>query len=188
MNAKMILIVGRTCTGKDTLVHKLEKEGYKVVKSYTTRPRRFEGEDTHIFISSEEAAAITDKVATTVLNGYEYFATHQQVINSDIYIIDPRGLWELTRNCPDIEFLVVSVTADTDLARVEAINRSHNADEEKIFNSRCASEDAQFTEFENQISKTDRLSENCSVIYRYHNTFKWSDLEDAVIKIKEAIT
>ena len=33
----MLLIVGRTCTGKDTLARELEKYGMKSVVSYTTR-------------------------------------------------------------------------------------------------------------------------------------------------------
>jgi hypothetical protein len=71
----MILIIGRSGSGKDFLARELAKNGLSQVKSYTTRPPRYEGEDTHIFISAEEASRTEGKIATTVINGYEYFAT-----------------------------------------------------------------------------------------------------------------
>lgn len=181
MKNKMLLIVGRTCTGKDTLVNKLTKYGYTVVKSYTTRPRRVEGENTHIFVTEQEAAAIPDrdKVATTIINGYQYFATRKQVQESDIYIIDPKGLYELTANCPEVQFEVISVTADTDKSQVEAIERG-GLKEKAIFRKRSESENEQFTDFENVIRYNDQISENCHVFYRYHNDFVWSRLEKTV--------
>ena len=50
-----VLICGRTGTGKDTLQSILVNNyGWKCVKSYSTRAKRFEGEDSHIFISKED--------------------------------------------------------------------------------------------------------------------------------------
>ena len=46
----LFCVLGRTSSGKDTLVNKLcEKTGAKKLISYTTRPRRDREEDTHIF-------------------------------------------------------------------------------------------------------------------------------------------
>ena len=48
------LIVGKSGSGKTTLVEALKKYGYTSIESYTTRPKRFEGETGHTFITEEE--------------------------------------------------------------------------------------------------------------------------------------
>ena len=149
------LIVGRTGSGKDYLANKLVEKGLKAVKSYATRPPRFEGEDSHIFISKDEAATYTDKVATTQIGEFEYFATVKQVNESDIYIIDPKGLYELTDNMPDETFVVIYVFAEDDAQRkLRALKRVAHKDkikEEEVFNKRNAAEDDQFTDFEHTL-------------------------------------
>lgn len=56
------LIVARTSRGKDYLRKLLETSyNWKFVKSHTTRKPRYEGEDTYIFISREEAKATPRK-------------------------------------------------------------------------------------------------------------------------------
>lgn len=171
----MYLIVGRTGSGKDYLANLLTKENMKMVKSYTTRPKRHENEDTHIFITKEEADAITDKVATTEINGYEYFATASQVNESDIYIIDPNGVKELTKNMPDTIFHLVYVSADDMNRRFNAVRRAEDKiKEEMVFDSRDESEDAQFTEFENQLKELDTdnpFPENITKMYMYENDY-----------------
>ena len=160
----MILIVGRTSSGKDYFAERLTEKGLSIVKSYTTRARRTPDEDTHIFVTEEEAAKITNKAATTIIKGHEYFGTTDQVENSDIYIIDPRGLYQITENMPDESFLVVYVSADPEIRRQRAIARAMPSeeltDEEKAekekdigedFDMRNADEDEQFSKFETQI-------------------------------------
>ena len=146
----MYLIVGRSGSGKDYLAAKMEKRGLKVVKSYSTRPRRTENEDSHIFVSKEEADAITDKIATTEINGFEYFATKRQVEECDIYIIDPHGLYELVENMPGQIFTVIYVFVEDDMTRkLKAINRASNViKEEETFDKRNNAERGQFDEFE----------------------------------------
>ena len=145
----MLLIVGRTCVGKDTLTNALiKKGGLKMLKSYTTRPKRYESENTHIFINPALAGYIVDKVATTRINEYEYFATKDQLINNDIYIIDPYGIKTLLTHCPDISFQIIHVTAPKTLSKQKAINRSNNPDESTVFEKRYESENRQFSEFE----------------------------------------
>ena len=149
------LIVGRTGSGKDYLANKLVEKGFKAVKSYSTRPPRYEGEDSHIFISKEESPKYTDKVATTQIGEFEYFATAKQVNESDIYIIDPKGLYELTDNMPDETFVVIYVFAEDDSQRkIRAIKRVAKEDkikEEEVFDKRNAAEDEQFTDFEHTL-------------------------------------
>jgi dephospho-CoA kinase len=149
----MICIVGRSGSGKDYLANEFERFGYKILKSYTTRPKRFENEDTHIFISKEEANKIVDKMAVTEINGYEYFSTISQVKENDIYIIDPEGLKTLTKSVDNKESIyVIYVFVDGNIRKEKAINRNSNTEQEIIvFNNRNDSENEQFTEFERHI-------------------------------------
>lgn len=87
------LIVGASGSGKDTLTQKLsEQYDMKAVKSYTTRHPRYEGEDTHIFVSQEEFDQLKDIVAYTEFHGHRYCATAEQIDNCDLYVIDPKGV------------------------------------------------------------------------------------------------
>ncbi len=157
----MILIVGRSGSGKDFLAKELSRSGLKQVMSYTTRPPRRPDENTHIFIKPEESAAYQDKIATTEINGYEYFATKQQMKDNDIYIIDPHGLYELLDHCPDISFTVVYIQADYQMRQKKALDRVSLTDQDKrdealkIFVDRHCSEDAQFSSFEKVLSDKD---------------------------------
>ena len=173
------LIVGRSGTGKDTLANLLVKKGLTVLKSYTTRPRRYEKEDTHEFITPDEAALKTGKIATTVINGYEYFATKAQLEACDVYIIDPNGLYELVQNCPEISFHTVFLTADEKTLRNRAVNRGADKTREAdIYDARKASEDTQFSLFEEEIQCRKLIAENASVVYQHQNILGTSDLEN----------
>ena len=89
----IILLVGKSGTGKTTLVEKLIKDrSYKTVNSYTTRPQRYPGEPGHIFVSDERFDKLENICAYTEFDGYRYCATQEQVDNADIYVIDPDGV------------------------------------------------------------------------------------------------
>lgn len=94
-NKKTIaLIVGKSGSGKDTIVNTLCRDyGFTKVISYTTRPRRpSDAEDAHIFVSNEEYDRLEHLVAETTYHGNRYCATQAQVDNADLYIIDPAGV------------------------------------------------------------------------------------------------
>ena len=151
---KKILIVGRTGSGKDYLANRLCDRGFTQVKSYTTRPKRTENEDTHIFITKEEAIKYRDRVAQTVIADNEYFATREQVRNNDIYIIDPKGLYQLISNMPREDFIIIYVTALSKCRYNSALSRVDKKDynsELYTLTVRDKSESKQFSEFENTI-------------------------------------
>lgn len=89
----IVLIVGESGSGKSTICDELTKRyGLKQVKSYTTRPRRSEDEDGHTFINDEQFDNLEDICAYTLFDGHRYCATKEQIDNSDLYIIDPKGI------------------------------------------------------------------------------------------------
>jgi hypothetical protein len=161
-----LLIVGRTATGKDTLRESLEKfANMTFVKSYATRPRRYPDEDTHIFVTKEQANEImkTDTViARTTIADNDYFATKSQVENADGYIIDPIGIYELIDKMPTTDFLILYLMPNKDykdiyIERELAKNVKTKAKIIKELDKRMTSEDKIFNEFDKNI---DSLLEN----------------------------
>lgn len=90
----LYLIVGHSGSGKTTIVNELHRRyGYMPLSSYTTRPKRSENEEGHEFISKEQFDALEGMLAYTKFNGYEYCATQEQADRSDLYVIDPKGIF-----------------------------------------------------------------------------------------------
>ena len=104
----MIFVIGKTCSGKDTIVNELiKKYGYKKLISYTTRPMRANEKqdiDYH-FIKKDE---FLDKVENDFFVEYKKFDTAQgewwygsakeDYLNSEqntIKIIEPNGLQDI---------------------------------------------------------------------------------------------
>ena len=111
----MLLIIGRTASGKDTFANRYCKAtGTTKVVSYTTRPRRLGETDTHIFLDKKTALDMfkpEEKAAFTQINGHEYFSTIPQIMHNQVYIIDPNGLSQVLHRCPQIRFYVLYLMA-----------------------------------------------------------------------------
>ena len=110
---KLITITGPSGAGKDTVARMLsEMSGYKVLCSYTTRPKR-EGEIDgveHYFV--DKCNIPHDKMlAYTQYGGYEYWVDTEQVKNKSIYVIDEDGLKVLCKKFPNIELFKICVSA-----------------------------------------------------------------------------
>lgn len=149
-----IMIVGRSGSGKDTVASYLtNKYGLKQLCSTTTRPRRYPGEDTHIFVSEDEANTMTDRVAETVINGYQYFATRQQLEECDVYVIDPAGLKYMIEKAPDVPICIAYIDANEETRMNRALSRAADPLKEKdVFLKRQESENEQFSNFENNMN------------------------------------
>ena len=76
--------------GKDTLVNRLcEETGLKKIISYTTRPRRTNEGDTHIFVDDSVYEQMKDNLAAyTEINGFRYWTTIEQIYDNDILVRD----------------------------------------------------------------------------------------------------
>lgn len=137
----LVLLVGKSGAGKTTLENRLVKNfGFRGTKSYTTRPRRCEGEDSHIFISEEEFNALENKVAYTEFNGYKYCATKEQLDNASVYVVDPDGVEALMKNY-DRNFFIVFLDVNRQLCEKRMKERGDDSNaiktrldsDEKIF-------------------------------------------------------
>ena len=121
----------------------------KLVKSYTTRPMRpgEEKDSDHIFITEEEVDRYKDQIAAyTEINGYQYFTTYDVIDQSDVYVIDPKGVDSLKYKCRDkYRFVEIYVWIPKEIAKERALKRG---DDMEKFQSRYADEKLPFEEYE----------------------------------------
>ena len=92
------LLIGPSGSGKDTIAKTISKQtGKTSIASYTTRPPRYAGEDTHTFVP-ERNCPREEIVGYTVYNNYEYWVTKSQVEENDMYVVDVDGAQYLFDN------------------------------------------------------------------------------------------
>lgn len=157
-----ILIIGRTGSGKTTFAEALENYGLRTLESFTTRKPRYKDEKGHTFISKGEVEKYKiDPIAETVINGNEYFATKSQLENSDIYVIDPNGLYDLLSKKIGFQYMVCYIKADKE-SRINA-GKSRSKQDMEILDLREKDEDDQFSKFEKLLEKDVKLSDD--IIY-----------------------
>ena len=143
-NHKLFCIMGETASGKDTLTKKLcEDTGMKAIVSYTTRPRRTNEGDTHIFVDDSVYEQMKDNLAAyTEINGFRYWTTIEQIYDNDIYIIDPNGLETLENlGLEDIDLCSIYINVPIDVRLERALYRGDSLED---FFSRNKSEMRQF--------------------------------------------
>ena len=143
-NHKLFCIMGETASGKDTLTKKLcEDTGMKAIVSYTTRPRRTNEGDTHIFVDDSVYEQMKDNLAAyTEINGFRYWTTIEQIYDNDIYIIDPNGLETLENlGLEDIDLCSIYINVPIDIRLERALYRGDSLED---FFSRNKSEMRQF--------------------------------------------
>lgn len=143
-NHKLFCIMGETASGKDTLTKKLcEDTGMKAIVSYTTRPRRTNESDTHIFVDDSVYEQMKDNLAAyTEINGFRYWTTIEQIYDNDIYIIDPNGLETLENlGLEDIDLCSIYINVPIDVRLERALYRGDSLED---FFSRNKSEMKQF--------------------------------------------
>ena len=154
----LILVIGRSGSGKDTLVRNAQKY-FKAasIPSYTDRPMRpteTQGVE-HTFISKEEFDELLkrdDIFAYTQIGetGYRYCTTVEMLkkIKSKtlFYIIDPNGYWYChSKFRDDFNMKTIYVSAREDFRQARANVR--NGDEE-AWKKRTGDENDQFSKFE----------------------------------------
>ena len=145
----LLCLLGKTASGKDLLANKLhERAGLKQLISYTTRERRADEGDTHIFISDEEYQELEDSgqvAAFTQIGQYKYCCTIKQLYENDLYIIDYRGLQHLRDlNLPNLRLVTVFINVPDDIREQRALEQ--RKDDKAKFRTRSFAEREQFRE------------------------------------------
>jgi len=124
----LFCLVGASGVGKTSVAYALqEKYGYNVIESYTTRPKRHEGEKGHIFVDEfqeawnpfpwiEGKALPGNVIAYNKYNGYSYWATREQYQGKGIslYVVDVPGVKMLRETVKDVEVVVVALVAENE--------------------------------------------------------------------------
>lgn len=150
---KVICLIGASGSGKTTITKELEKTGYNIIQSYTTRPSREDGEWGHTFIEdcfvsydnngnlhyiSEGLAANSktywgkDMIAyfNSYNSGHHYFATDEQVLRgyTNIYIVDSKGAEQVHDfyKGTDVEVITVYLQVDREVRQDRLQRRTAN--------------------------------------------------------------
>lgn len=108
-------VLGRTGSGKSTVTKEASKQlNMSILCSYSTRQYLRQGEtkenSDHILISPDEVEKYrNDMIAYTDRVGYCNFATKQQLLDNDFYIINPTGYYELKLKTKDMDIELVTI-------------------------------------------------------------------------------
>lgn len=152
---KIIALVGKTSTGKDTVMRYIrEAYGIDQIVSYTTREKRVSEEDgrEHFFISEEEMDRLFANkndllaYATFKNTGIRYCTTTEGVSDDAVftYIINPIALAEMKNRRPDVEIISILLYLDERIIKKRAHKRGESL--EKI-EERLGSERDEFDEY-----------------------------------------
>lgn len=150
MNKKtLVLLVGETGAGKDTVVNKLPFPKVISYKASSMRNSDIEGV-THYFVSDEEMDEIEkrdDIIASTNTGGIRYCATADQLKDDvTIYVINPEGVrWfnEHYKN-DDLQIIIIGLFVSLEIRKSRCRTRT---DFETTFMSRVKAEQEDYNKF-----------------------------------------
>lgn len=103
----MILLVGKTCSGKDTIKKELLKMGMSGVVTYTTRPPRKNEVDgisyhfisTKEFLEKEKCGFFAETTSYNVASGetWYYGSAIEDLTDDKVIIVNPNGLQQIKK-------------------------------------------------------------------------------------------
>lgn len=184
MNKEHVLmcVMAESAAGKDRLVNELcNRNNLTQLISYTTRARRANEDDTHIFVDEETYQQMKDDnniAAYTYINGNHYWSTINQLYESDFYVIDPRGIESLKAlNFPNLHLVTVYINVPEDVRKERAKLRG---DDMNVYRNRCLSEREQFRDMKKNMN-VDYVVPNVDFAKSY-SVLKWIATVEGVWK------
>lgn len=135
---KLTIILGKTCSGKDSIVNELIKRGYKKIVTNTTRPMR-NGEiqgKTYNFMKREDfidavgEGKFAEYTCYNVASGetWYYGTTKDSLKVGKIVILNPAG-FKNVREKINIPYRAIYLYANDDIIRERLIQRGDNPEE-----------------------------------------------------------
>ena len=184
MNKEHVLmcVMAESAAGKDKLVNELCNRNHLTqLISYTTRVKRTNEGDTHIFVDEETYQQMKDDnniAAYTYINGNHYWSTINQLYESDFYVIDPRGVESLKAlNLPNLHLVTVYINVPEDVRKERAKLRG---DDMNVYRNRCLSEREQFRDMKKNMN-VDYVVPNIDFAKSY-SVLKWIATVEGVWK------
>ena len=120
----MILLVGKTASGKDTIQKELIKLGYSAVVSYTTRPSRngeIDGVAYHFitkedFLAKKQDGFFAETTSYNVATGETWFygSAVKDLTDDKVMIVNPEGLRQI-KNIQSLNPIAFYVMADEEI-------------------------------------------------------------------------
>ena len=169
----VILVVGRTNSGKSSLIKRLcERTGLKALCSYTTRPKRSESDNDHIFVDAKEYFRAKENGEIAIdgeIAGNYYYSTIEQLYNADLYTINPEALNRLlSMDLPNIRFVTVYISCPDKIREERAIKRG---DDRHKYRVRDFAERSEFRKFVSE-EKWDYVINNLDFAKSY-SVLRW---------------
>lgn len=180
----MLILAGKTASGKNAVVNKLVKEyGYRQVVTSTTRPmRKGEKQDiTYHFISEEdfkqkinEGLFAEYKTYNTEFGVWYYGTSLEDLENADnksVIILTPQGYRDIRDKLPGKDITVIYLYANDKTLKNRLIKRG---DDSKEAQRRLQHDYEDFKGFENEVNR---------IIYNNEGT----NIDDVVNKILKIV-
>lgn len=134
----MILLVGKSATGKDTIRNELNKLGIPSVVTYTTRPKR-DGEIndvTYHFVDKSQfrrlniQGAFVETTSYNVASGetWYYGSAYKDLKDNSVMIVNPDGL-KVIKDKLGNQVVAFLITVDDEIIKNRQINRGDNSEE-----------------------------------------------------------
>lgn len=102
--------VGRSGIGKTSIVEHLHQcNGWIQAESYTDRPKRKPDETGHIFITPQEFNGLKGLLLPTNFNGCRYAMTHAIIDDSDMIVVDPKGVVDVKTDYTERKVVVIGL-------------------------------------------------------------------------------
>lgn len=161
MKNKIVVLYGKSASGKDTILQELLKKGFQPIISHTTRPMRegeVDGKD-YYFISTKEFLKefvednfIETRSYDTLLNGVKetwHYGVHKDSIKESdkdyITILDMQGLKEFIGYFGEDKIIPIGILASDETRKYRASKRGSFCETE--WDRRLKADDKDFVNF-----------------------------------------